>query len=80
MGYTIFREATVQMLPDFCSDKIGFSVQVRRILHLYQILQKTISSLITNAFPFICLGRIINNYIAIKDTIRQGITGFYCSK
>ncbi|MDR1971011.1 MAG: hypothetical protein LBQ46_03730 [Treponema sp.] len=32
MGYPFFREVTVQMLPDSCSNKIGFSVQVRRIL------------------------------------------------
>jgi hypothetical protein len=32
-GILFFGEATVQMLPDFCSNKIGFTVQVRRITH-----------------------------------------------
>jgi hypothetical protein len=31
MGYTFFGEATVQMLPDLCSNKIGLSVQISRI-------------------------------------------------
>jgi hypothetical protein len=33
MGYTFFGVATVQMLPDLCSNKTGFTVQIRRILH-----------------------------------------------
>jgi hypothetical protein len=33
MGYTFLGAATVQMLPDLCSNKIGLSVQIRRITH-----------------------------------------------
>ncbi|MDR2406733.1 MAG: hypothetical protein LBE13_01265, partial [Bacteroidales bacterium] len=32
--YTNFGEAAVQLLPDLCSHKIGFTVQIRRITQL----------------------------------------------
>jgi hypothetical protein len=38
MGYLLFGAATVQMLPDLCSDKIGFTVQIHRITQ--QLLKK----------------------------------------
>jgi hypothetical protein len=34
MGYIIFGVAAVQMLPDLCSSKSGFSVQVHWNTHL----------------------------------------------
>jgi hypothetical protein len=38
MEYAFFGEATVQMLPDLCSNNFGLSVQISRILHHHKNL------------------------------------------